>query len=110
MVVFKETPLLLLIKGHHFKGHTMLLEGPSSIDCCLILSTPKYNEINKVTKKVRDIQKMMRKLKEPSERMVKKMSEYFAQLAMSNREIGTFPSQLNLNPKGNLLLLLSPMM
>ena len=43
---------------------------------------------------------MIRELKESNERMMRTMSEQFAQLAMSNREKGTFPSQPEANPRG----------
>jgi len=43
---------------------------------------------------------MIRELKESNERMMRTMSEQFAQLAMSNREKGTFPSQPETNPRG----------
>jgi len=39
---------------------------------------PGYNELDKVNKKVNDMEKMIRKLKESNERMMKIMSEQFA--------------------------------
>jgi len=35
------------------------------------------------------------------ERMIRMMTEQFSQLAPSSRELGTFPSQSEVNPKGN---------
>jgi len=61
---------------------------------------PGYNELDKVNKKVNDMERMIRELKESNERMMRTMSEQFAQLAMSNREKGTFPSQPEANPRG----------
>ena len=56
--------------------------------------------MDKVNKKVNDMERMIRELKESNERMMRTMSEQFAQLAMSNREKGTFPSQPEANPRG----------
>ena len=61
---------------------------------------PSYNDVDKVNKKVNDIERMIRGLKESNERMMRTMSEQFAQLAMSNRKKGTFPSQPEANPRG----------
>ena len=65
-----------------------------------------YNELDKVNKKVNDTERMIRELKESNERMMRTMSEQFAQLAMSNREKGTFPSQLEANREEDPHLLL----
>ena len=46
------------------------------------------------------MERMIREFKESNERMMRTMSEQFAQLAMSNREKGTFPSQPEANPRG----------
>ena len=54
----------------------------------------RYNELDKVNKKVNDMERIIRELKESNERMIRTMNEQFAQLAMSNREKGTFLSQL----------------
>ena len=51
---------------------------------------PRYNELDKVNKKVNDMERMIRELKESNERMMKTMSKQFAQLAMSSREKGVF--------------------
>jgi len=61
---------------------------------------PGYNELDKVDKKVNDMERMIRELKESNERIMKTMSEQFAQLAMSNQEKGTFPSQPEAKPRG----------
>jgi len=63
-----------------------------------------------VNKKVNGIERMIRELKESNERLMRTMSEQFAQLVMSNRENGTFPSQPVANPRGGLHLLLTLMM
>ena len=52
-----------------------------------------------MNKRASDMQRMMRELKESNKRMMKIMSKHFAQLAMSNREIGTFPNQSEVNLK-----------
>jgi len=54
-----------------------------------------YNELDKVNKKVNDMERMIRELKDSNERMMRTMSEQFA-----NREKGTFPSQPEANPRG----------
>ena len=64
-----------------------------------------YNELNKVNKKVNDMERMIRELKESNERIMRTMSEQFAQLAMSNGEKGTFSSQPEANPRGGSSLL-----
>jgi len=61
---------------------------------------PSYNDVDKVNKKVNDIERMIRGLKESNERMMRTMSEQFAQLAMSNREKETFPSRPEANLRG----------
>jgi len=57
------------------------------------------NELDKVNKKVNDMESMIRELKDSNERMMRTMSEQFSQLAMSNWEKGTFPSQPEANPR-----------
>ena len=47
------------------------------------------------------MKRIIRELKESDEGMMKTMSEQFAQLAMSNREKGVFPSQPEVNPRGS---------
>ena len=47
-----------------------------------------YYDLDKVNKKVIDVERMIRKLKDLSERVMKTISNQFAQLAMSNREKG----------------------
>ena len=49
------------------------------------------------------MERMTRELKESNERMMKIMSEQFAQLAISTREKGVFPSQPEVNPRGGSL-------
>jgi len=43
------------------------------------------------------MERMIRELKELNERMIKTMSEHFAQLVMSNRKRGFFPNQPEVN-------------
>ena len=45
------------------------------------------------------MERMIRELKEPNERMMKTMSEQFAQFVVSNREKGLFCSQPEVNPR-----------
>jgi len=78
----------------------MLLEGLFFNRMLLnLIPLPGYNKIDKVNKKVSDMERMMRELKESNERMMKTINKHFAQLPRSNRERGTFPSQSKLNPK-----------
>ena len=50
----------------------------------------------------------MRELEESNERMMKTISEQFAQLVMSNREKGVFPNQHEVNPRGGSTSLFDP--
>ena len=71
---------------------------------------PSYNELDKVNKKVNDMERMIRELKESNERMMRTMSKQFAQLAISNREKGTSLANPRLTQEGDLHLLLTRMM
>jgi len=66
---------------------------------------PGYNELDKVNKKANGMEKIIKDLKESNERT---MSEQFAQLAMSNRVNGTFPSQPEANLKREILIFFRP--
>ena len=46
------------------------------------------------------MERIIRKLKESNERMMKTMNDKFVQLAMFNKEKGIFPSQAEENPRG----------
>jgi len=63
-----------------------------------------YNELDKVNKKVNDMERKAKELKDSNERTIKTMSEQFAQLAMFNTEKEAFPSQSESNPRGDPLL------
>ena len=58
-----------------------------------------------MNKRVSDIDRIIRELKESTKRIVKTMSEYFAQLAMLDEERRPFTDQPKVNPKGALLFL-----
>ena len=49
------------------------------------------------------MKRMIRELKESNKRVMKTMSKQFAQLAMSNKEKGVFPNQLESNPRRGLM-------
>jgi len=54
-----------------------------------------------VNEKVNDMERIIREFKESNGRMMKTLSEQFAQLAISNREKRVFPSQPEVNPRGS---------
>ena len=53
-----------------------------------------------MNKKVNDMERMIRELKESNERMMRTISEQFAQLAMSTRERGLFVANKRLTQEG----------
>lgn len=60
---------------------------------------PDYNDFDKVNKKFNNMERMSRELKESKKRMMKTISEQFAQSARSNKERWTFPSQSEVNSR-----------
>jgi len=90
--VFKETPYLHHIKGRLSKGHAMLQGFSSSTSCDSIICLPSYNDLDKVNEKVNDMEKMIRKLEESNERLMKAISEQFTQVVICNRDKGAFPN------------------
>jgi len=73
-------------------------------------SPPSYNDLDKVKKKINNIERMIRERKESNQRMMRTMSEEFAQLDTSNKEKGILYSQLKATPRGGLILPLARMM
>ena len=69
---------------------------------------PCYNDLDKVHKKVNDMEWMIRELKELNEKMMKTKNEQFAQLATSNREKGDICSQLEAHRRGGSSSLFDP--
>ena len=59
-----------------------------------------YNELDKVNKKVNDIERMIKELKEYNERLMRTISEQFAQLATSNGKRGLFLANQWLTQEG----------
>jgi len=51
---------------------------------------PGYNELDKVNRKVNDMERMIRELEESNKRMMKTMSEPFTQLCLIGKK-GFFP-------------------
>lgn len=56
-----------------------------------------------MNKRVNDTEQIMKEVKQSNERMMKTMSEQFAQLTRLNRERRTFPSKLKVNARGGSL-------
>ena len=83
-----------------FRGAYNASRGPPPQPHVVQSYSPRdYSELNKVNKKVNDMEMMTRELKESNERMMKIMSKQFTPLAMSNRGKGVFPSQPEENPR-----------
>ena len=54
-----------------------------------------------MNKKLNDMERMIRELKESHKGMIKMISEQFAYLAMFNTEKWVSPSKLEVNPRGS---------
>ena len=63
-----------------------------------------YTDIDKLERRINN--NVERMINANMERMMTIMTEQFSQLASFSREPGTFPSQLEVNPKGHASLLL----